>query len=86
MHDANVKKNRFIPQIYLHPYEYRISEKLKVSKNKLITLGKKNAYFCALRQIKWLKFRNETLKFKLQNLLCTNFLEGNLYDLSLSIN
>ena len=67
-------KNRFITQIYFHPYEYGISEKIKVSKNNLITLGRK-CLFCALRQIKWLKFRNETLKFKLQNLLCANFLE-----------
>ena len=80
------KKNGFIPHIYLHPYEFGISEKLKVPKNELITLGKKRAYYWSIRQIQWLKFRNETLKFKLQNLLCTNSLEGTLYDLSLSIN
>ena len=61
-------------------------EFLKVPKNELITLGKKRAYYWSIRQIQWLKFRNETLKFKLQNLLCTNSLEGTLYDLSLSIN
>ncbi len=77
-------KNGFDPHIYLHPYEFGTSEKLKVPTNQLLILGRRKAYYWSLRQVQWLKFRNETLKFKLQNLLSTNSLDGTLYDLSSS--
>jgi len=79
------KKNGFVPHIYLHPYEFGISEQLKVPKNELINLGKKRAFYWSLRQNQWLNFRNETLKFKLQNLFSNHCLEGTLHNLSLLI-
>ena len=79
------KKNGFVPHVYLHPYEFGISEQLRVPKNELLCLGKKKAFYWSIRQNQWLNFRNETLKFKLQNLLSNYCLEGTLHNLSLLI-
>ncbi len=79
-------ENGFIPHIYLHPYEFGNSEKFQVSKNELKVLGRWKANFWYLRQKQWLKFRNDTLKFKLENLMSFNNLDGTLYNLSSLIN
>tara|TARA_Y100001978_G_scaffold201070_1_gene218622 strand:+ start:243 stop:1103 length:861 start_codon:yes stop_codon:yes gene_type:complete len=77
-------KNGFIPHVYLHPYEFGASEQIRLSKDELIPLGLVKAFYWSIRQNQWLKFRNESLKFKLRNLLLTNNLDGTLYDFSLS--
>ena len=77
-------KNGFVPHIYLHPHEFGVSEKLRVPKDQLLSLGNRNAFYWSLRQNQWLKFRNETVKFKLRSLLSKHNLEGTLYGLSLS--
>ena len=79
-------ENGFEPHIYLHPYEFGKAEKFGVSKRELSVLGVFKANYWYLRQKQWLSFRNDSLKFKLENLFSYNDLKGTLYDFSLQIN
>lgn len=77
--------NGFIPHIYLHPYEFGNSDKFNVSREELLILGRRKAFYWSLRQKQWLKFRNESLKYKMNKLLKFNLLQGNLSNLALTM-
>ena len=72
------KKAGIEPQIYLHPYEFDVSEDLKVRFSDLKKLGNKKAIYWSLRQNQWLKFNNKTTIKKLTYLIQEEPLKGPL--------
>ena len=77
----NAIKNGFVPHIYLHPYEFGISEKLKINKNDLKKLGFYRSKYWHLRQNQWLNLGNESLLEKVDYLLNYNKFDGVLSNL-----
>ena len=74
----DAKKLGFSPHIYIHPYEFDISEEFKIPLIELKKLGYKKALYYSLRQYQRLFFRNKKLKAKLKKLILENPLEGTI--------
>ncbi len=70
------KKNQFVPHIYLHPYEFGNSEKLRVNRYDLKVLGITKSNYWRFRQYQWIKFRNNSLERKVESLIRFNKLDG----------
>jgi hypothetical protein len=70
----------FSPHVYLHPYEFGVSEQFRVTSSELMELGLKESIYWSFRQLQWLSIRNSSVEKKLSSLLETSPFMGRLCD------